>query len=182
MLLAESDEGCSDSTEMELEVVPNPEMFLGNDTTVKVNHQIVLKPKEKFDSYLWSDNSTEDSLLVSSAYVGKQTVWLTVTKNGCNGSDTINIYFDSNVAIRSLIPYGILMYPNPVADKIRVLLLNGYNDVMTYEIADLSGKIIVKGFLTEKFNEIPAEFLRSGLYFITLFQGDNIFREKFVKY
>ena len=46
-----------------------------------------------FDKYLWSDSTTTNSLTVDSTTfgLGVKTLWVRVTKDGCDGFDTVNI-------------------------------------------------------------------------------------------
>lgn len=67
---------------------PSPVPFLGNDTTVCSNTQLLLTPANgPYAFYLWSDNSSNTSLYIS----GNGVTSVTVTDaNGCSGVDSIS--------------------------------------------------------------------------------------------
>ena len=80
-------DSCSDSLVKEIEVLAQPEVNLGNDTTVCDGDTLVLILPTG-DDYLWSDGST--SFENSIAAIG--TLSVTVTNDdGCVGSDTIAV-------------------------------------------------------------------------------------------
>jgi len=68
--------------------LPLPIVHLGNDTSICTGQSVTLSsPQPTGSQYLWSNGSTGASIVVSS--VGSYS--LTVTKNGCSGSDLINV-------------------------------------------------------------------------------------------
>jgi gliding motility-associated-like protein len=69
---------------------------LGNDTTLCTGDSLLLKPKRKYNSYLWQDGSTKDSFMVKTA----GDYQLTVTDScGNTKPDMIHVDFRSSIAL-----------------------------------------------------------------------------------
>jgi hypothetical protein len=65
---------------------PTCDVDLGNDTAFCSNlGSLLLDAGPGFDTYLWSDNSTGQTLLVNAS----GTYWVQVTDSNCTASDTI---------------------------------------------------------------------------------------------
>ena len=67
--------------------LPNPEIFLGNDTVLALNSEINLDAGPGFQQYLWSDGTEWQTLLVNDT----GTYWVNVYNGQCYNSDTIII-------------------------------------------------------------------------------------------
>lgn len=59
-----NDNGCSKTDSITIKTIDIPEVFLGNDTVICEASDYVLRLKEDLGSYLWSDGSTNNSLLI----------------------------------------------------------------------------------------------------------------------
>lgn len=70
------------------------------------------------------------------------------------------------------------LYPNPAKDFIW-FSDKSINDAR-YEIRDLNGKLVLNGNLGE--NRINVSNLGQGLYFVTIFDNDNPFTGRFIKF
>ena len=78
--------GCS-SLASQLIEVGGASLNLGADTSLCAGESLALAPAGSFDSYLWSDGSTGNSLTISAA----GTYWLRATQGGCAISDTVRV-------------------------------------------------------------------------------------------
>ncbi|MEZ5017572.1 MAG: gliding motility-associated C-terminal domain-containing protein [Flavipsychrobacter sp.] len=69
--------------------VPNIDFELGNDTVICLGESLTISPNLSSQgvSYLWQDNSTSSSQVITTG--GKY--YLTILKDGCTNTDTINI-------------------------------------------------------------------------------------------
>lgn len=111
--------GCQGKDSISVKMLNKPYLSLGNDTTIEDNDTLVLVPQPKnFISFLWSDNSFNDSLLVigKQAGIGKHDYWVKVTDNNiCSNSDTINITVIAAVDIEFENPEhtAVHLFPNP---------------------------------------------------------------------
>ncbi len=73
---------------------PEPDPYLGEDTTLCFGESLLIEPGVGFTSYLWQNGSNLPFCIVSQAGL----YYVSVTDmNGCNGSDTIVIDFATNV-------------------------------------------------------------------------------------
>ena len=79
--------GCTAADSIILVSIPNPYVFIGNDTTLNFNDQISLNAHNPGAHYFWSNGDTSQIITVS----GNQTIWVEVEKDGCFGYDTIFI-------------------------------------------------------------------------------------------
>jgi gliding motility-associated-like protein len=82
---------CSNSAAITIKnLYPQPQNFLFADTAICFGESVVIRPNEKFNSYLWSDNSTANSIKVKKAGY----YWLTVSdSNHCVGADTVEVTY-----------------------------------------------------------------------------------------
>jgi hypothetical protein len=64
----------------------------------------------------------------------------------------------------------ILIYPNPVQDKLTIQSANSMND-MPYQLLDIRGRILLEGRLNNQVNVISLESLSKGMYFLKLGEG-----------
>ena len=84
--------GCTDSTSATVTEPPLVSVDLGNDTSVCFGGSLTLDAGAGFASYLWQDNSTNQTYSVNTATPGVADYSVTVTNsNGCIGFDTINV-------------------------------------------------------------------------------------------
>lgn len=73
----------------------------------------------------------------------------------------------------------ILLYPNPANETI---IIEGQNITgMSYEIADISGKLVVKGKCFSNRMAIPLQAIGNGVYFIRMYDQHSSFTQKFIK-
>ncbi len=89
-------ESCIGSYTEEVVVLETPQAFLGSDMTVCNVADVALAPiaGPQNGSYLWSNGSTQDTLVVTA----NGSYSLTITgENGCYTSDTIQILFISSI-------------------------------------------------------------------------------------
>jgi len=180
-LTAITDKECSDSIYKPVLVKPNPSNFLGNDTTVKINSQLVIRPLEQFDSYLWSDNSTLDSFIVTSAVEDKKMVWLTVSKDNCYGTDTIIVYFDSFNAIFNAEKIAGRIFPNPVGNLLFFQFDNSVEIPLSISIESLDGKTVYLEHIFNHNGNINLENLAKGIYTVKIKNKKSVFLLKIFK-
>ncbi|HNQ61570.1 MAG TPA: T9SS type A sorting domain-containing protein [Bacteroidia bacterium] len=102
---------------------PSPVIDLGPDTVMCIGSTLVLDAGAGFSSYLWSDNSTSQTLAVTTA--GTYSVLVT-NSMGCENFDAIMVSFIQCPAIQTNnhIQYGnwqaFTVSPNPFRDQVTV--------------------------------------------------------------
>jgi hypothetical protein len=83
--------GCSATDSVSIQVNPSPIVDLGADTIVCGGTSLVLDAGTNGDTYLWNDNSTNQTLTVTAN--GVYTVTVTELLNNCSTTDSISVTF-----------------------------------------------------------------------------------------
>ncbi len=83
----------NDSIYIEYDTIPV--IMLGNDTILCNYQSLTLDPGTGYDEYLWHDNSSGHSFVVTT----EDTCHVTVTNGACKGRDTIIIFYDTIVPV-----------------------------------------------------------------------------------
>ncbi len=158
----------SNATPVSAVVQQNPVVNLGNDTTVSSGSTVVLNAGSGFNSYLWSNGATTQTITVNSTNIYSVEVWL----NGCNGSDTIAVSVVLGIQENNMLTGEINLYPNPVKDKISVSVTCKKKTKAVFFITDVTGKTLIhedvelsSGSNTTLLN---MESIASGVYFFTM--------------
>jgi hypothetical protein len=132
-------------------------------------------------SYLWSPGGATTSS-VSNLTPGSYTVCVT-DANNCSDCDTIMVNSPNSVANLDG-KYGIGLYPNPVTDKVNLVITSPEIANMHVDILDVTGKIIyeeefygMKGVVKE-YNFMNYE---PGIYFMEIKIGDSRITKKIIK-
>jgi hypothetical protein len=152
----------------------SPVVDLGADTTICIGTTLTLDAGPGYQ-YLWSDNSTNQTLTVSSD--GTYSVLIT-DGNGCEGFDAIaittitcNPFSSTSTSVRN---GGI--YPNPSTGLIDISFGNEIAGVVEISIVDAYGKTHfvsqenVKAHDTRDFN---LKELSAGIYFVKISFGNE---------
>jgi hypothetical protein len=82
-------DGCTATAEISIDYYPDQELSLGNDVIVCFESGITLTIEGEWESILWSDGSTGNSLTVDTT--GEY--WTTVSFSGCYSSDSIYVSY-----------------------------------------------------------------------------------------
>ena len=123
---------------IEVEAYPLPDLDLGNDTLICSGADLVLDAGIQ-STYLWSDNSTTQTLTPDLSTEGNFTFSVSVENQfGCTSEDDINIEVQDCSELSILNSDDIVFYPNPFRD---VVYSNVNLEEYEIEIYDLSGKI-----------------------------------------
>ncbi len=80
---------CIDTGYVSIEIYPDP-IFLIEDTTVCLGDTIRIYAEGDYDSYLWSDSTTENSLEIICDF-DSALYWIEVSQMGCTARDTFII-------------------------------------------------------------------------------------------
>ena len=73
---------------------------------------------------------------------------------------------------------GVILYPNPVVNQLRVLLPQG---VQNMRIVGLNGAVVKEITTPEKSNFIDVTDLNNGVYFLQVQTAEKVFTKRFVK-
>ncbi|NOZ35860.1 MAG: T9SS type A sorting domain-containing protein [Chlorobi bacterium] len=172
--------GTSFSGSAIVNVNPIPNVNLGHDTTITVNDTLVLYAGEGLVSYLWNDNSTEDTLAVIGADsgIGNYEFYVTVEDgNTCENSDTINVSVEQGSSINLFDKSNLKIYPNPSSG---IYFIEGVDiqNVTHIRILDINGRIIQEIKPDAELVKINIQNEPAGIYFIRII---NKKEDKFIK-
>jgi len=180
--------GCRISDTVKIVEVPEPDIFIGNDTVIQRMVKLKLSAGSGFSSYTWS-NGAKDSLIIidgSNLPVKKNRVWVQVVdSNGCRAYDGMFVTVDksgkdSNPA---LLNSGCQVYPNPTDGKILVTFNTDFSK-LDFEIYNLFGQEIMKLNIEEYLSMTSLSFdlngYSPGLYTIKIKAGNSVIIRKII--
>ena len=82
--------GCATRDSLYCNFKSLPQVYLGRDTTLCEDENLLLDAGNLGSSYQWQNNSSNQTFVVSNQGV----YWAKVTANGCSSSDTLNVSYD----------------------------------------------------------------------------------------
>jgi len=167
---------------LDLTVNPLPLVFLGSDTSIYDTTYIILDAGLGFISYLWNDDSYEQTLLVDSTHgIGQHTYWVVVTDtNTCSNSDTIQVEIIETIGIKETGGLSYLkIYPNPSNGLITI---EKENNQQKYNIRILNnlGRLILQKDFEDKQTQIDLTDQPAGIYTIQLVEENKIYQQKVI--
>lgn len=128
-------------------VNPAPAVDLGPDSVGCLGTPVTLDAGAGFASYLWSDNSMNQTLDVTADGIYGVVV---TDANGCQNSDMVQITF-----VQCIIPQGnhgsgnlFSVFPNPVQNRLNIAISNVKNTVIHMQLSDILGNVVYNA--TEK--------------------------------
>ncbi len=170
-------------------IQPEPVFIeLGDDITLQKGEYAIIKATPGYASYLWSDGSAADSLIVGGGLdTLTYTYYVTVTdSNGCVNSDTIQVHVEDNsLDIIELSRNSIVrIFPNPTKGKLYLQVSNGSNNNLEISINDIGGNRIFRRVYenrTEYFKEeVDLTAYQKGNYILTIKNGKKVVTRKIV--
>jgi len=122
-----------------LNPLPIPNLGFASDTVV-INDSLVLSPGS-FNTYLWSNGSSMSSMTLHyQSGLVDSLIWVQVENEfGCQGSDTIRIFFNNIDGDFESIQLKV--FPNPSQDVVN-LEFGNLVYVNSIQLMDLSGKVV----------------------------------------
>jgi hypothetical protein len=177
--------GCIDTSNIvHVNFHSNPVISLGNDTVLCVDQNIILDPGPGFNSYLWQDGTTGQTLTAFSVIVDSLLYYVEVSdSNNCSGYDTLQVVFDLCSGVNELTnSEGISLYPNPSSSG--NFYIRFENTVVTnsfFHLYDLYGKEVFSVPVTSSNQLVQVSFLANGVYqFRITNSGEELKSGKFV--
>jgi exo-beta-1,3-glucanase (GH17 family) len=166
-----------------LTINPNPNVYLGNDTTIFNADSILLDAGNGFNTYLWNNGETTQSIQIDKqTCLGENKFSVIVTDNNqCIGSDTITINIITGLNTISMND-NITFYPNPSSGKLYIEIEN-IRDKNEFQIISEAGQILYSKRYEKLKNNIKEELdltgYPSGIYFLKVINNNQIKVEKF---
>ncbi|MBW6497886.1 MAG: S8 family peptidase [Bacteroidales bacterium] len=155
-------------------MLPQPEVDLGEDFTLCVDHVTLLNAGPGYSGYLWSNGHDRQNLWVINNEFGPQTaIWVEVTNQyGCAARDTVVVTFDAclDVSLPQDNLNEMTIYPNPASGSVNMAFFNNGAGEVIIRISDQKGQIMHTSRLQELSGNVSHELdisgLKAGLYFL----------------
>lgn len=177
---------CPGHDEIILQIMPDPQPFLGNDTTIGLTHWMFLDAGFGYAGYQWSTGATSPQILIDSTGIGQGTgtFWVKVTDSiGCEGYDTIQVSFVTNPGIAEADADAFIrVIPNP-SDGTPELQCNGLKDgIVRFDLFTPDGKMVKQFEMNVIGNNntfrIDLSHLPDGLYLVQATWNEGVLTEK----
>jgi PKD repeat protein len=161
------------STPLDVTIYANPVADLGEDITIPQTETATLDAGNPGAEYLWSNGGTTQTITVGYEGNPADSYSVTVTMNGCQGSDEVTVNYSDPTGI-SVNPgeFNIRITPNPNSGIFRIELSSASEKKINIRILNILGAsvfdrndIIVKGTYS---SQIDISKLPDGLYYLTL--------------
>ena len=124
----------NDTVKQSFTIYGYPEVDLGDNVIEVASLPYLLDAGEGFDSYLWQDASTDQTLSASTYDM----YWVRVSLHGCAGSDTVNLIL-VGLENQDSFTDQLKIHPNPNNGSFR-LSLNGVHGETRIQIFNLLGE------------------------------------------
>ncbi len=178
--------GCYSVDSVTIHVNPTPVVNLGPNTTFCNTESLTLDAGAGFASYLWSDLSTGQTLVLDSfnLTVGTHTISVTVTdSNGCEGVGTVDITMADCTSLNELaLSNALKFYPNPNTGNF-FMEVNGINGEMIIRMTNTTGHMIYNETINvtgQMMKELHIEGAAAGLYYLQVIHNGSRFTEKII--
>jgi hypothetical protein len=175
--------GCWVYDTIDINIHPGFEIDLGADTIIKVRDTIIFTIPSQFQSYLWSNGASSNSITIIGSDYGEGTfpIWVEVTDGPCTVTDTVYVTIKDDFGIEEYTQNSIHVFPNPFTDKVTIDLKPDYQ---TIEIRDLNGTVrFFREIIPPKNGQQQIELrnLSRGIYLIRIKTGAQSLTKKIVK-
>ncbi len=162
-----------------------PAVDIGDDMVITTTQSVTLDAGSGFDSYLWSDNSTDQTMLFEgSVYdVGIHNVSVTVSDDlGCENSDEVSIEVTTATSVDQKMMPELSIYPNPVTSGFINIRATGIAGLVNIEVMSMSGQIIkvLNKFDLSGIRHIDLQDVSKGMYLIRIFNENYQKTEKII--
>ena len=163
-----------------------PVVDLGPDSVACIGTTVTLDAGAGFSSYLWSDNSTSQTLDVTAD--GIYSVLVT-NAAGCENFDAINVTFISCQGQRPVkhhtnLTQAVSLSPNPARDNVILAIAKIRNTDVTVTISDILGNKVMMTTETADYNfnkTIDVHTLPAGVYMVKVEYADQVNTIRLVK-
>ena len=179
-----NEDGCWLYDTINVQIHPGFTIDLGPDTSIFQNEFIIFTVPEGYESYLWSNTVTANSISVFGESYPSGTIkkiWVQVTDGPCIISDTVYVTIKSEFAVEDISENGLFLYPNPSDGFIYI---NARTAIDQVEICDLNGLTLT----TMEIHSSPGEMIKislknlnRGVYILKLYYGESQAFKKIIK-
>lgn len=178
---------CSHNDSIVLDMLPSPQVDLGQDQTISGLQTIIIGTSPNYESYIWNTGSTQNFIVVIGSSLGEGTFpyWLTAYNlNGCSASDSILITVLGDIGVHEKTMASLFnIYPNPTQDYLYISFPENTEKPLGIIIFSSIGKKVIEideTFLYKSVNKIDVSQLPRGSYFIQVNFKEHIGVNKFI--
>jgi len=172
----------NDTASMMATINPYPITSLPIDTTVCGGKTVVLDPGAGFDSYLWYNGDTNQTIGIDSTGIGFGGKWISVavTDGGCTTKDSTLVLFADCTGIEDIeFSQSLKIYPNPTSDVINIKV--SISAVLRkVEILSVDGQLIQSNTQGD-LSRISISNLPKGVYYLKIESDNGIAIKKLIK-
>lgn len=173
--------GCQGTDQVNLtQTFPLPNVSINPDDTTICAGDFVDLNAGSWNSYQWSNSSTNQTIRVSTSGIYRVTV---TNNNGCSNSASTTVSLTRepvlcgtiSVSEENMKPF-INIYPNPAQSSVNIYLNNIFGDV-EIRITDLKGsvfKVMQSNISTSHQFEVDLENLATGVYLVNVINQGHI--------
>ena len=167
----QDDNGCPFNANVNLTALNEVELFLGNDTTICIDDQLVLSGPLGYN-YSWQDESTNQFFIVDAAEygLGSHSFILSVENEfACSALDAITVNIDVCDNIEEALA-NFDFYPNPAENQITITSTEASGEVFLWST---SGQLIKSQKLSDFSSTIAVGDLAQGTYLLRYVLGEG---------
>ena len=165
---------------------------IGPDTTLDatITPSYTYNAGVGFISYLWQDNSSNQTLIVnySTTKAGTTDTISVIAENsiGCPSVDTAFVFYDflTDIIESNSLSNRILVYPNPSSTHLNIKFveyLSAYKHVKLY---DMKGKLVIDQVAPSNQESIRLDLMKAkiskGVYLLNIEVGGDFYQEKLI--
>ena len=160
------------------------QIFLGMDTLIKLSDSIQFIIDNDYDSYLWSDGTETNSILVkaNSYGAGNFPIWVYAMNGVCESSDTISLTIIDGSGTMELNKETITISPIPCHDILSITCKNIQSSYNIF-IFDLNSHLVHSSSINSERTILNVESLIAGQYILLIDdKHGNYYSSKFSKF
>ena len=174
--------GCSTQADYNV-LISSPEITLGADTIICINHVITLTGDDGYASYLWSNGETTQSIELDGEVLGEGSTPFTLTvtdEYGCEGIANITVEVGACLGIEEpTIANKISIIPNPNNGEFTLEINHAASGKTAISVINTQGEIVYNKSIVVNQSMHKENLnlnLSSGIYFIRVesAQGTSI--------
>ena len=117
-------------------------------------------------SYLWNNNSTSNSVVITPTVTGNPVLMVTATNSvGCSFTSAFTqTVVNCSIGLNELEWNEASIFPNPMSNSLTINLSEGLVNKANIELYDAVGRLVIKESLANAHNTINVSNLQDGIY------------------
>ena len=177
---------CSNSESINFDVFEAPQVDLGSDKTICINHELTLDAGAGTAyNYLWNDGSSQQTLIldVVAIGVGTHVFSVDVQNTNCADADTVNVIIEACTSVNDIDNMlAVSVFPNPSKGKFFVSFENIIFNTIDIKVYSTTGKCILNKNINTSSKEslIDLSEMPKGIYYLEINTNLGIIKKKLI--